>query len=157
MPPRYRKILPKILSAKAEADVPFVRKIAISETAVTPQGYSKAAIYGCQGALLKRNSFKAPFICTNARPLENPLYMLYNTTEFKAHCMCLEFNSNTEEQKMFCPNCGNHILDANASFCPNCGARKPEEKHGWSCPECGTKNIMTNFCPNCGRKKDESC
>ena len=123
MPPRYRKILPKILSAKAEADVPFVRKIAISETAVTPQGYSKAAIYGCQGALLKRNSFKAPFICTNARPLENPLYMLYNTTEFKAHCMCLEFNSNTEEQKMFCPNCGNHILDANASFCPNCGAR----------------------------------
>lgn len=24
---------------------------------------------------------------------------------------------------MFCPNCGNHILDANASFCPNCGAR----------------------------------
>lgn len=35
MPPRYRKILPKILSAKAEADVPFVRKIAISETAVT--------------------------------------------------------------------------------------------------------------------------
>ena len=57
------------------------------------------------------------------RPLENPLYMLYNTTEFKAHCMCLEFNSNTEEQKMFCPNCGNHILDANASFCPNCGAR----------------------------------
>lgn len=57
------------------------------------------------------------------RPLENPLYMLYNTTEFKAHCMCLEFNSNTEEQKMFCPNCGNHILDANASFCPNCGAQ----------------------------------
>lgn len=37
--------------------------------------------------------------------------------------MCLEFNSNTEEQKMFCPNCGNHILDANASFCPNCGAQ----------------------------------
>lgn len=37
--------------------------------------------------------------------------------------MCLEFNSNTEEQKMFCPNCGNHILDANASFCPNCGAK----------------------------------
>ena len=28
-----------------------------------------------------------------------------------------------EEQKMFCPNCGNHILDANASFCPNCGAQ----------------------------------
>lgn len=24
---------------------------------------------------------------------------------------------------MFCPNCGNHILDANASFCPNCGAQ----------------------------------
>ena len=24
---------------------------------------------------------------------------------------------------MFCPNCGNHILDANASFCPNCGAK----------------------------------
>ena len=58
---------------------------------------------------------------------------------------------------MFCPNCGNHILDANASFCPNCGARKPEEKHGWICPDCGTKDIMTNFCPNCGRKKDESC
>lgn len=87
MPPRYRKILPKILSAKAEADVPFVRKIAISETAVTPQGYSKAAIYGCQGALLKRNSFKAPFICTNARPLENPLCVLYNIIEFKSHCM----------------------------------------------------------------------
>lgn len=68
MPPRCRKILPKILSAKAEADVPFVRKIAISETAVTPQGYSKSAIYGCQEALLKRNSFKAPFICTYAPP-----------------------------------------------------------------------------------------
>lgn len=24
---------------------------------------------------------------------------------------------------MFCPNCGNRILDANASFCPNCGAQ----------------------------------
>lgn len=24
---------------------------------------------------------------------------------------------------MFCPNCGNHILDANASFCPNCGTQ----------------------------------
>lgn len=24
---------------------------------------------------------------------------------------------------MFCPNCGNHILDANASFYPNCGAK----------------------------------
>ena len=24
---------------------------------------------------------------------------------------------------MFCPNCGNHILDANASFCLNCGAQ----------------------------------
>ncbi len=24
---------------------------------------------------------------------------------------------------MLCPNCGNHILDANASFCPNCGAQ----------------------------------
>ena len=24
---------------------------------------------------------------------------------------------------MFCPNCGNHILDADASFCPNCGAQ----------------------------------
>ena len=24
---------------------------------------------------------------------------------------------------MFCPNCGNHILDATASFCPNCGAQ----------------------------------
>lgn len=24
---------------------------------------------------------------------------------------------------MFCPNCGNRILDANASFCPNCGAK----------------------------------
>jgi hypothetical protein len=57
------------------------------------------------------------------RPLENPLCVLYNIIEFKAHCMCLEFNSNTEEQKMFCPNCGNHILDANASFCPNCGAQ----------------------------------
>lgn len=57
------------------------------------------------------------------RPLENPLCVLYNVIEFKAHCMCLEFNSNTEEQKMFCPNCGNHILDANASFCPNCGAK----------------------------------
>ena len=60
MPPRYRKILPKILSAKAEADVPFVRKIAISETAVTPQGYSKSAIYGCQEAASKRSSFKSP-------------------------------------------------------------------------------------------------
>lgn len=57
------------------------------------------------------------------RPLENPLCVLYNIIEFKAHCMCLEFNSNTEEQKMFCPNCGNRILDANASFCPNCGAK----------------------------------
>lgn len=56
-------------------------------------------------------------------PLENPLCVLYNIIEFKAHCMCLEFNSNTEEQKMFCPNCGNRILDANASFCPNCGAK----------------------------------
>ena len=37
--------------------------------------------------------------------------------------MCLEFNSNTEEQKMFCPNCGNDIPDASASFCPNCGAK----------------------------------
>lgn len=24
---------------------------------------------------------------------------------------------------MFCPNCGNRLLDANASFCPNCGAQ----------------------------------
>ena len=24
---------------------------------------------------------------------------------------------------MFCPNCGNNILDAKASFCPNCGAQ----------------------------------
>ena len=61
MPPRCRKIRPKILSAKAEADVPFVRKIAISETAVTPQGYSKSAIYGCQEAASKRGSFKSPF------------------------------------------------------------------------------------------------
>ena len=61
MPPRYRKIRPKILSAKAEADVPFVRKIAISETAVTPRGYSKSVIYGCQEAASKRGSFKSPF------------------------------------------------------------------------------------------------
>lgn len=56
------------------------------------------------------------------RPLENPLCVLYNIIGFKAHCMWLEFNSNTEEQKMFCPNCGNEIPDASASFCPNCGA-----------------------------------
>lgn len=45
----------------AEAAVPFVRKIAISETAVTPQGYSKSVIYGCQEAASKRGSFKSPF------------------------------------------------------------------------------------------------
>lgn len=61
MPPRYRKILPKILSAKAEADVPFVRKIAILETAVTPRGYSKSAVYGCQETASKRGSFKSHF------------------------------------------------------------------------------------------------
>ena len=31
---------------------------------------------------------------------------------------------------------------------------KPEKKKGWICPDCGTKDIMTNFCPECGRKKD---
>ena len=31
---------------------------------------------------------------------------------------------------MFCPNCGNRILDANASFCPNCGAELNSFTHG---------------------------
>ena len=52
---------PKNFVSKSGTAVPFVRKIAISETAVTPQGYSKSVIYGCQEAASKRGSFKSPF------------------------------------------------------------------------------------------------
>lgn len=61
MPPRYRKILPKILSAKAEPMFLLSEKLRFRELRLPRQGYSKAAIYGCQEAASKRGSFKSPF------------------------------------------------------------------------------------------------
>ena len=45
--------------------------------------------------------------------------------------------------------------DITSKFCPECGAKKPEPKQGWTCPECGTKDITSKFCPECGAKKPE--
>lgn len=99
MPPRYRKILPKILSAKAEADVPFVRKIAISETAVTPQGYSKSAIYGCQEAASKRGSFKSPFHLHKCpAPLKIPCICCIILLNLK-HIACVSNSIQTRRNK----------------------------------------------------------
>ena len=45
-------------------------------------------------------------------------------------------------------------------ICPKCGqaytARPALSRADNSpiCPDCGTKDIMTNFCPECGRKKE---
>ena len=36
------------------------------------------------------------------------------------------------------------------------GAKKPEESSGWTCPDCGTKDILSRFCPNCGADMRES-
>ena len=42
-----------------------------------------------------------------------------------------------------------------SKFCPDCGAKKPEPKVGWTCPVCGTTNISSKFCPECGAKKPD--
>ena len=62
-----------------------------------------------------------------------------------------------------CVACG-EVIPEGRQVCPICNreyegvpALSRTDNETLICPECGTKNIMTNFCPNCGRKKDESC
>ena len=45
--------------------------------------------------------------------------------------------------------------DIQKKFCPECGCKKPEPKQGWTCPECGEKDIQKKFCPECGYRKPE--
>ena len=40
-------------------------------------------------------------------------------------------------------------------FCPECGAPKPAPVSGWDCPACGCKGVTSKFCPECGAKKPE--